>query len=141
MCLVSFYETINQITVTTAAYDMTLRFVLCGFVACVPCSIAASLGMLHPDNMSAAGLPMTVRTVYIINPEKVLKLALTYPASTGRNFDEVCAKKLKQLLLKKRARNDVFITQKRMSTKFLSIKKHFWTKCGRRGLLLTIGTR
>lgn len=45
--------------------------------------------MLHPDHMSASGLPMTVRTVYIINPEKVLKLALTYPASTGRNFDEV----------------------------------------------------
>lgn len=34
---------------------------------------------------------MTVRTVYVISPEKVLKLALTYPASTGRNFDEVCA--------------------------------------------------
>lgn len=32
---------------------------------------------------------MTVRTVYVISPEKVLKLALTYPASTGRNFDEV----------------------------------------------------
>lgn len=45
--------------------------------------------MLHPDHMSATGLPMTVRTVYILNPEKVLKLALTYPASTGRNFDEV----------------------------------------------------
>lgn len=53
------------------------------------CSIAASLGMLHPDHMSAEGLPMTVRTVYVISPEKVLKLALTYPASTGRNFDEV----------------------------------------------------
>lgn len=52
-------------------------------------SIAASLGMLHPDHMSATGLPMTVRTVYILNPEKVLKLALTYPASTGRNFDEI----------------------------------------------------
>lgn len=45
--------------------------------------------MLHPDHMSAEGLPMTVRTVYVLNPEKVLKLALTYPASTGRNFDEV----------------------------------------------------
>lgn len=54
------------------------------------CSIAASLGMLHPDHMSAEGLPMTVRTVYVISPEKILKLALTYPASTGRNFDEVC---------------------------------------------------
>ena len=46
--------------------------------------------MLHPDHMSAEGLPMTVRTVYVISPEKILKLALTYPASTGRNFDEVC---------------------------------------------------
>ncbi|CAB1104712.1 unnamed protein product [Ectocarpus sp. CCAP 1310/34] len=52
-------------------------------------SIAASLGMLHPDHMSAEGLPMTVRTVYVISPEKILKLALTYPASTGRNFDEI----------------------------------------------------
>lgn len=58
-------------------------------VHAILCSIAASLGMLHPDHMSAEGLPMTVRTVYVISPEKVLKLALTYPASTGRNFDEV----------------------------------------------------
>lgn len=56
----------------------------------MPFSIAASLGMLHPDYSSVEGLPLTVRTVYVINPEKVLKLALTYPASTGRNFDEVC---------------------------------------------------
>lgn len=45
--------------------------------------------MLHPDCTNAVGLPMTVRTVYVISPEKILKLSLTYPASTGRNFDEV----------------------------------------------------
>ena len=37
---------------------------------------------------------MTVRTVYVISPEKILKLALTYPASTGRNFDEVRAEEM-----------------------------------------------
>lgn len=52
-------------------------------------SIAASLGMLHPDYLNQKGLPMTVRTVYIISPDRKLKLSLTYPASTGRNFHEV----------------------------------------------------
>jgi alkyl hydroperoxide reductase subunit AhpC len=30
-----------------------------------------------------------VRTVYVIGPDKKVKLTLTYPASTGRNFDEI----------------------------------------------------
>ncbi len=32
---------------------------------------------------------MTVRSVFVIGPDKKVKLTLTYPASTGRNFDEV----------------------------------------------------
>lgn len=35
------------------------------------------------------GMPMTVRSVFIIGPDKKLKLSLTYPPSTGRNFDEI----------------------------------------------------
>jgi len=42
-------------------------------------------GMIHP----AANDSMTVRSVFIIGPDKKLKLTLTYPASTGRNFDEI----------------------------------------------------
>jgi len=42
-------------------------------------------GMIHPN----ADNTMTVRSVYIIGPDKKLKLTLTYPASTGRNFDEI----------------------------------------------------
>ena len=32
---------------------------------------------------------MTVRSVFVIGPDKKIKLTLTYPASTGRNFDEI----------------------------------------------------
>ena len=42
-------------------------------------------GMIHPNDDAT----MTVRSVFIIAPDKKVKLILTYPASTGRNFDEL----------------------------------------------------
>ena len=41
--------------------------------------------MIHPN----ADNNLTVRSVFIIDPEKKVKLIITYPASTGRNFDEL----------------------------------------------------
>ncbi len=41
--------------------------------------------MIHPN----ANDTLTVRSVFIIGPDKAIKLLLTYPASTGRNFDEL----------------------------------------------------
>lgn len=41
--------------------------------------------MIHPN----ANNTLTVRSVFIIDPEKKLRLTFTYPASTGRNFDEI----------------------------------------------------
>ncbi len=41
--------------------------------------------MIHPN----ANDTLTVRSVFIIGPDKKVKLTITYPASTGRNFDEV----------------------------------------------------
>lgn len=41
--------------------------------------------MIHPN----ASETFTVRSVFIIGPDKKIKLTLTYPASTGRNFDEL----------------------------------------------------
>ncbi|BDA75810.1 Peroxidase (plasmid) [Calothrix sp. PCC 7716] len=41
--------------------------------------------MIHPN----ANDTLTVRSVFIIDPNKKLRLTLTYPASTGRNFDEL----------------------------------------------------
>ena len=42
-------------------------------------------GMVHPN----ANAKVTVRTVFVIDPQKKLRLTLTYPPSTGRNFDEI----------------------------------------------------
>ena len=41
--------------------------------------------MIHPN----ADNTLTVRSVFVIGPDKTIKLMLTYPASTGRNFDEI----------------------------------------------------
>lgn len=47
--------------------------------------IAQLYDMIHPN----ASDTFTVRSVYIIGPDKKVKLTITYPASTGRNFDEI----------------------------------------------------
>lgn len=47
--------------------------------------VANLYGMIHPN----ASETFTVRSLFIIGPDKKLKLSLTYPASTGRNFHEV----------------------------------------------------
>jgi alkyl hydroperoxide reductase subunit AhpC len=41
--------------------------------------------MIHPNADTTA----TVRSVFVIGPDKKVKLTLTYPASTGRNFAEI----------------------------------------------------
>lgn len=41
--------------------------------------------MIHPN----ANPNVTIRTVFVIDPQKKLRLSLTYPPSTGRNFDEI----------------------------------------------------
>ena len=41
--------------------------------------------MIHPNASATA----TVRSVFVIDPQKKVRLTITYPASTGRNFDEI----------------------------------------------------
>ncbi|KAI9243637.1 thioredoxin-like protein [Sporodiniella umbellata] len=45
----------------------------------------------HQDatNLDQKGIPFTIRSVFIIDPKKKIRLILAYPASTGRNFDEI----------------------------------------------------
>ena len=47
--------------------------------------VADLYDMIHPN----ANDTLTVRSVFIIGPDKKVKLSITYPASTGRNFDEI----------------------------------------------------
>ncbi len=47
--------------------------------------VADLYDMIHPNALDN----MTVRSVFVIGPDKKVKLTLTYPASTGRNFDEI----------------------------------------------------
>ncbi len=48
-------------------------------------TVANLYGMIHPNAIETA----TVRTVFIIGPDKKVKLTLTYPAAVGRNVDEI----------------------------------------------------
>jgi alkyl hydroperoxide reductase subunit AhpC len=54
-------------------------------IADVDRHVSELYGMIHPNANATA----TVRSVFVIGPDKKLKLSLTYPASTGRNFDEI----------------------------------------------------
>jgi len=47
--------------------------------------IAEAYDMIHPN----ASLTATVRSLFVIGPDKKIKLMITYPASTGRNFQEI----------------------------------------------------
>ena len=65
-------------------------------------SISTAYGMIDPGTSADQGLPLTIRAVFIVNPENKLMLSLNYPACVGRNMDEIvrCVKAL-QLSYKK----------------------------------------
>jgi thioredoxin-dependent peroxiredoxin len=70
-------EDINETQATRVDYPI---------VADADRSVAKLYGMLPEGD---AGSTLTVRSVFIIDPDKKLRLSLTYPASTGRNFQEL----------------------------------------------------
>ncbi|MDQ1814091.1 peroxiredoxin [Massilia sp. CCM 9210] len=47
--------------------------------------VASLYDMIHPEQSATA----TVRSLFVIDPKKKIRLSITYPMSTGRNFDEV----------------------------------------------------
>ena len=47
--------------------------------------VSTLYGMIHPN----ADAKVTVRSVFVIGPDKKVKLMITYPPSTGRNFEEI----------------------------------------------------
>jgi 1-Cys peroxiredoxin 6 len=59
--------------------------------------ISTAYGMIDPGTSDQQQLPLTIRCVFIINPENKLMLSLNYPACVGRNMDEIlrCVQALK----------------------------------------------
>jgi alkyl hydroperoxide reductase subunit AhpC len=67
---------INETQNTTVNYPI---------LADVDKKVATLYGMIHPN----ANASLTVRSVFVIDPQKKLRLTITYPPATGRNFDEI----------------------------------------------------
>jgi peroxiredoxin 6 len=51
--------------------------------------LAVKLNMLDKAEIGASGLPLTCRAVFVVDPKKRFRLSILYPASTGRDFDEI----------------------------------------------------
>jgi alkyl hydroperoxide reductase subunit AhpC len=51
--------------------------------------IACLLGMINPDHCDDKGMPLTARSVFVIDKDHKVRATITYPASTGRNFAEI----------------------------------------------------
>ena len=69
-------EDINETQQTTVTFPI---------IADEDRSVAEAYGMIHPEALTT----QTVRSVFIIDPNKKVRLTLTYPAPTGRNFNEI----------------------------------------------------
>lgn len=67
---------INETQSTTVNYPI---------LADVDKKVSDLYDMIHPNSLNN----LTIRTVFVIDPQKKLRLSITYPASTGRNFEEI----------------------------------------------------
>src|SRR3546814_11919514 len=63
----------------------TLTATLFPYTTLFRSKVADPYDMIHPN----ANDTLTVRSVFVIGPDNKVKLTLTYPAATGRNFDEI----------------------------------------------------
>jgi alkyl hydroperoxide reductase subunit AhpC len=75
----SHHEWVKDINETQ---DTNVEFPI---IADVDKNVATLYNMIHPNASTSA----TVRSVYFIGPDKKIKANITYPASTGRNFQEI----------------------------------------------------
>jgi peroxiredoxin (alkyl hydroperoxide reductase subunit C) len=75
-------EHISWVKDVDETQGVTLRFPI---VADSDLTIAKLYDMIHPDQSETAA----VRSVFIIDPAKKIRLTMTYPMSVGRNFDEI----------------------------------------------------
>lgn len=50
-------------------------------------SLAVKFNMLDQDEVNSSGIVLTCRAVFVIDPNRKLRLSILYPASSGRNFE------------------------------------------------------
>lgn len=75
-------EHLRWIEDVNATQDTTVTFPV---VADPDCAVAREYGMIHAHESSTAA----VRSVFIIDPDRTIRLMMTYPMNVGRNFDEI----------------------------------------------------
>lgn len=68
-----------------SVFEMTVAFP----IIADPSRTVAQLYNMLPKESADVKMPATVRSVFILKPDKTIALQLVYPASTGRNFDEI----------------------------------------------------
>ncbi|KAI9203327.1 thioredoxin-like protein [Polychytrium aggregatum] len=84
--LESHHEWIRDINETQ---DADVRFPI---IADADRRVATLYDMLDhqdPTNVDKQGMPLTVRSVFIVDTKNIIRAVITYPASTGRNFNEI----------------------------------------------------
>ncbi|CAA6668938.1 unnamed protein product [Spirodela intermedia] len=76
---------------TVLSFSLSLTSLLCGYpiVADPKREVLKELNMVDPDEKDSTGAHIPSRALHIIGPDKKVKLSFLYPATTGRNVDEV----------------------------------------------------
>ncbi|XP_016122564.1 peroxiredoxin-6-like [Sinocyclocheilus grahami] len=86
---IKFHEFLGNSDIVSFNQDKTCCPVPFPIIADDKRELSVLLGMLDPDERDKDGMPLTARCVFVVGPDKRLKLSILYPATTGRNFDEI----------------------------------------------------
>lgn len=89
----SHHEWLEDVIAQHVGEEITVKFPI---IADPNRDISKAYGMIDPWRSDEQDLPLTIRSVFIINPENKLMLSLNYPACVGRNMNEIvrCVKAL-----------------------------------------------
>jgi len=85
----AWIKDVEEVASAKYAQDVSLDFPIIGDKDREVATTYDMLDALDKTNVDAKGMPFTVRTVFIIDPNHIIRTLISYPASTGRNFAEI----------------------------------------------------